>query len=57
MYQNNWQLALMAYVKFKLCFKQKIRIIYTLHGFRHKSFIEILCSTSNNWIGIIVFCG
>ena len=38
--QNNWQLALMAYVKFKLCFKQKIRIIYTLHGFRHNHLLK-----------------
>lgn len=35
--QNNWQLALIAYVKYKLLFKQKIQIIYTLHGFRHNS--------------------
>ncbi|OUN71483.1 glycosyltransferase family 4 protein [Barnesiella sp. An55] len=35
--QNNWQLALVAYVKYKLLFKHKIRIIYTLHGFRHNS--------------------
>ncbi|WP_298663279.1 glycosyltransferase family 4 protein [uncultured Barnesiella sp.] len=35
--QNNWQLALVAYVKYKLLFKHKIRIVYTLHGFRHNS--------------------
>lgn len=35
--QNNWQLALMSFVKYKLLFKHKIRIIYTLHGFRHNS--------------------
>lgn len=35
--QNNWQLALMSFVKYKLLLKHKIRIIYTLHGFRHNS--------------------
>ena len=35
--QNNWQLALVAYIKYKLLFKHKIRIVYTLHGFRHNS--------------------
>ena len=35
--QNNWQLALVAYVKYKLLFKRNIRIVYTLHGFRNNS--------------------
>ena len=35
--QNNWQLALVSYLKYKLYLKHKIRIIYTLHGFRHNS--------------------
>lgn len=35
--QNNWQLALMGYVKTKLLFKRNIKIAYTLHGFRHNS--------------------
>lgn len=33
--QNNWQLALASVVKAQLFFKRKIKIIYTLHGFRH----------------------
>lgn len=33
--QNNWQLALAAAVKAKFLFKHKLKIIYTLHGFRH----------------------
>lgn len=33
--QNNWQLAIAGAVKLRLLFKRKIRIIYTLHGFRH----------------------
>lgn len=35
--QNNWQLLLVAFVKYKLFFKRHFRIIYTLHGFRHNS--------------------
>jgi glycosyltransferase involved in cell wall biosynthesis len=35
--QNNWQLAIAGYVKAKFCFKRKIEIAYTLHGFRHNS--------------------
>ena len=35
--QNNWQLALVAYIKYKLLFKHKVRIVYTLHGFRHNN--------------------
>lgn len=35
--QNNWQLALISYIKYKLLCKHKIKIIYTLHGFRHNS--------------------
>ncbi len=35
--QNNWQLALITYIKYQLLLKQKIRIVYTLHGFRHNN--------------------
>lgn len=35
--QNNWQLALISFIKYKLLLKHKIRIIYTLHGFRNNS--------------------
>lgn len=38
--QNNWQLALASFVKYKLFFKQKIRIIYTIHGFRNYSLLK-----------------
>lgn len=33
--QNNWQLAIMGYVKTLLWPKRRIEIIYTLHAFRH----------------------
>ena len=35
--QNNWQLALVSYIKYKQLFKHKIKIVYTLHGFRNNS--------------------
>lgn len=33
--QNNWQLAILGVVKNKLRFKRKIKIVYTIHAFRH----------------------
>lgn len=33
--QNNWQLALMTGVKFTLSAKRNLKVIYTLHAFRH----------------------
>lgn len=33
--QNNWQLALVAYVKYITLHNCHLRILYTLHGFRH----------------------
>lgn len=33
--QNNWQLALIVYVKYVLC--KRVKILYTLHAFRHNS--------------------
>lgn len=38
--QNNWQLAIIAVVKSKFYFLKKIKIIYTLHGFRNNNFIK-----------------
>ena len=35
--QNNWQLALITWVRIKLMFKRRFKIVYTLHGFRHNS--------------------
>lgn len=33
--QNNWQLALAGFIKNKLRFKRNLKVVYTLHGFRH----------------------
>lgn len=35
--QNNWQLALVTFVRLKLLFKKKLKVVYTLHAFRHNS--------------------
>lgn len=33
--QNNWQLALAGFLKNKHRFKRNLKVVYTLHGFRH----------------------
>jgi glycosyltransferase involved in cell wall biosynthesis len=38
--QNNWQLALVGYVRYKLLWTHRFQIVYTLHGFRHNSPIK-----------------
>ncbi len=38
--QNNWQLALVVAAKRKLPWKQRPKIIYTLHGYRHNHWFK-----------------
>lgn len=39
--QNNWQLALVTFVKLKLMFeKRKLKVVYTLHAFRHNNHLK-----------------
>ena len=38
--QNNWQLALLAYLKYRHLIPRKFKIIYTIHGYRHNSPIK-----------------
>ena len=38
--QNNWQLAIAAFVKLFCRFNRYIEIAYTLHGFRHNSTVK-----------------
>lgn len=38
--QNNWQLAIAGFVKYFL--RRRIKIIYTIHGFRHNHLIKSL---------------
>ena len=45
----------MAYVKFKLCFKQKILIIYTLHGFRHNHLLKSYVAHVIIGLGLLCF--
>lgn len=35
--QNNWQLAIAGVVKYSILFKRKIKIAYTIHGFRNNN--------------------
>lgn len=37
--QNNWQLTIVTLAKLKMR-KKRFKVIYTLHGFRHNSFIK-----------------
>jgi len=59
--QNNWQLALASSIKIKLWPTQKIKIAYTLHGFRHnhpvKSIIaKTIIGCALNIFADIVIC-
>lgn len=38
--QNNWQLAIISYVRLKLILKKRLKVIYTIHGFRNNSKIK-----------------
>lgn len=38
--QNNWQMALVVFAKFFLLRQLDLKIVYTLHGFRHNSPIK-----------------
>lgn len=35
--QNNWQLALVSWLKYRRVIPRKFKIIYTIHGYRHNS--------------------
>lgn len=45
---NNWQLALISYVKYRKLIPRKFKIIYTIHGYRHNSFAKSIIA-----IGVI----
>lgn len=38
--QNNWQLLLVSLAKLRCIFSCGFSIVYTLHGFRHNSFVK-----------------
>ena len=37
---NNWQLAIVAFIKYSRVIPRKFKIIYTIHGYRHNSFFK-----------------
>lgn len=39
---NNWQMALMAWIKYRKLVPKKLKIIYTIHGYRHNSPLKTL---------------
>jgi glycosyltransferase involved in cell wall biosynthesis len=39
--QNNWQLALVSFVKYSGLKRRKFKIVYTLHGFRHNHPVKL----------------
>lgn len=47
---NNWQMALVTYIKYKKIIPLKFKIIYTIHGYRHNSSLKSIFA-----IGIIGF--
>ncbi|GHS97421.1 hypothetical protein FACS189421_04200 [Bacteroidia bacterium] len=51
--QNNWQLLLVAFYKYKNITPQPFQIIYTLHGFRHNNPFKSIIATL--LIGLILF--
>jgi glycosyltransferase involved in cell wall biosynthesis len=51
--QNNWQLLLVAFYKYKNIVPKPFKIIYTLHGFRHNNPFKSIIATLV--IGLILF--
>ena len=52
--QNNWQLALVAYVKHILRPKH-FKIVYTIHGYRHNSPFKAVLAIAIIGIGLLLF--
>lgn len=51
--QNNWQLVIIAYIRFILCISGKVKVIYTLHGFRHNNLLKSIIARM--MIGILLW--
>lgn len=47
---NNWQLAIVSYLKYKRFLPKPFKIIYTIHGYRHNSYLKSILA-----IGVIGF--
>lgn len=52
---NNWQLAIMAYLKYRHVIPAKFKIIYTIHGYRHNSFFKSLIAIPAIGIALMLF--
>ncbi|HUX95283.1 MAG TPA: glycosyltransferase [Bacteroidales bacterium] len=51
--QNNWQLLLVAYVKY--IYRRNFKIIYTIHGFRHNQYFKSLIAKLLISIELLLF--
>ncbi len=52
---NNWQLAVMAYAKYWSRGARNVRIIYTIHGYRHNSFLKSLLAIPMIGLALLLF--
>lgn len=52
---NNWQLAMMAYAKYWSRKAKNVKIIYTIHGYRHNSFLKSLLAIPVIGMALLLF--
>ena len=52
---NNWQLAIIAYSKFRKEAAKKYKTIYTIHGYRHNSFLKSLVAIPMIGLALMLF--
>lgn len=52
---NNWQLALVSYIKYKRIVSGNFKIIYTIHGYRHNSLIKSFLAIAVIGIALFLF--
>lgn len=52
---NNWQLMIMAYAKYLSRKVKNVKIIYTIHGYRHNSFLKSLFAIPLIGMALLLF--
>lgn len=52
---NNWQLAIMIYLKYRSIIPAKFKIIYTIHGYRHNSFLKSMIAIPMIGLALLLF--
>lgn len=52
---NNWQLAIVSYIKYKRLIPMDLKIIYTIHGYRHNSSIKSFFAISIIGVALFLF--